>query len=327
MFVSHPLIKRNRVEAREYQIKIAENSLKDNTLIVLPTGLGKTNIALLACAEKLNKEDGKILFLSPTKPLVNQHKQTFENLSEIGDLEIVSGEIKPEKRKKLYEKGRIIFATPQTIANDLKKKVLNLKDFVMLIVDEAHHTVGNYAYTYIAKRYMDESKNPLIIGMTASPGGKIAKIEEIKNNLFINQVEAKSEADDEIKKYVKEKEMKKIEVFFPDDYKVAKKIIEKIISKKIEQLHKKGALPTKKFSKKLLLDYHQFYMKKASSTKRKELYFAVSKISELMGIEGNIRKYYYEGFDTIINDFIMNGRSMQPPRNEVNSLISFGRIL
>ena len=52
-----------------------------------------------------------------------------------------------------------------------------------------------------------------------------------------------------------------------------------------------------------------------------------SEISELMGIEGNIRKHYYEGFDTIINDFIMNGRSMQPPRNEVNSLISFGNMM
>ncbi len=285
MFISHPLIKKGKVEVRDYQTKIAENSLKDNTLIVLPTGLGKTNIALLACAEKLNKVDGKILFLSPTKPLVNQHKQTFEDLSEIGDLEIVSGETKPERRKKLYDKGRIIFATPQTISNDLKSRVLNLKDFVMLVVDEAHHTVGNYAYTYIANRYIKESKNPLIIGMTASPGGKITKIEEIKNNLFINQVEAKSEIDEEIKKYVKEKEMKKIEVGFPEDYKNAKKLIEGIISKKGEQLYKKGALPTKKFSKKLLLDYHQLYMKKANSTKRKELYFAVSKISELIKLD------------------------------------------
>jgi CRISPR-associated protein Cas1 len=50
-------------------------------------------------------------------------------------------------------------------------------------------------------------------------------------------------------------------------------------------------------------------------------------IPELMGIEGNIRKWYYEGFELIINDFTMNGRSMQPPRNEVNSLISFGNMM
>jgi len=52
-----------------------------------------------------------------------------------------------------------------------------------------------------------------------------------------------------------------------------------------------------------------------------------TEIPELMGIEGNIRKLYYEGFELIINDFSMNGRSMQPPRNEVNSLISFGNMM
>jgi len=50
-------------------------------------------------------------------------------------------------------------------------------------------------------------------------------------------------------------------------------------------------------------------------------------IPELMGIEGNIRKLYYAGFDLIINDFTMSGRSMQPPLNEVNSLISFGNMM
>jgi CRISP-associated protein Cas1 len=50
-------------------------------------------------------------------------------------------------------------------------------------------------------------------------------------------------------------------------------------------------------------------------------------INELMGIEGNIRKTYYDAFDLIINDFEMNGRSMQPPRNEVNALVSFGNMM
>ena len=53
----------------------------------------------------------------------------------------------------------------------------------------------------------------------------------------------------------------------------------------------------------------------------------LNEISELMGIEGNIRKNYYEGFESIINDFSMDGRSMQPPKNEVNSLISFGNMM
>ena len=50
-------------------------------------------------------------------------------------------------------------------------------------------------------------------------------------------------------------------------------------------------------------------------------------IDMLMGIEGNIRQVYYEGFDIILNDFAMNGRSKQPPKNEVNALVSFGNMM
>jgi len=50
-------------------------------------------------------------------------------------------------------------------------------------------------------------------------------------------------------------------------------------------------------------------------------------IDELMGIEGNIRKNYYEAFELIINDFSMGGRSYQPPKNEINAMISFGNMM
>ncbi|WMJ74742.1 type I-B CRISPR-associated endonuclease Cas1b [Cytophagaceae bacterium ABcell3] len=50
-------------------------------------------------------------------------------------------------------------------------------------------------------------------------------------------------------------------------------------------------------------------------------------VPELMGIEGNIRQVYYEAFDIILNDMPMQGRSKQPPLNEVNALISFGNMM
>lgn len=55
--------------------------------------------------------------------------------------------------------------------------------------------------------------------------------------------------------------------------------------------------------------------------------FTTTDIDMLMGIEGNIRQVYYESFDIILNDFAMNGRSKQPPKNEVNALISFGNMM
>ncbi len=50
-------------------------------------------------------------------------------------------------------------------------------------------------------------------------------------------------------------------------------------------------------------------------------------IDEIMGVEGNIRKFYYDGLNLIINDFIMDLRSKQPPLNPVNALISFGNMI
>lgn len=50
-------------------------------------------------------------------------------------------------------------------------------------------------------------------------------------------------------------------------------------------------------------------------------------VAELMGIEGNVRKTYYQAFDAIINDFSMQGRNKRPPKDEVNALISFGNQL
>lgn len=53
----------------------------------------------------------------------------------------------------------------------------------------------------------------------------------------------------------------------------------------------------------------------------------VERVDELMGLEGNIRQVYYDVFNVILKDFEMGGRSKQPPRNEVNTLISFGNMM
>ncbi|MBP1613901.1 MAG: hypothetical protein H6Q13_1349 [Bacteroidetes bacterium] len=50
-------------------------------------------------------------------------------------------------------------------------------------------------------------------------------------------------------------------------------------------------------------------------------------VQELMGVEGMIRQTYYDAFNLILNDFEMGNRSKQPPRNEVNALISFGNMV
>jgi Fanconi anemia group M protein len=70
-FVDHPMMRERTVEARGYQLEIATRALEANTLVVLPTALGKTVIAELVTAEVLNRYPGcRVMVLAPTKPLV-----------------------------------------------------------------------------------------------------------------------------------------------------------------------------------------------------------------------------------------------------------------
>src|SRR2546425_8954134 len=65
-------------EPREYQRRIAETATASNTLVVLPTGLGKTMIAILVAASRLEKvSEGKGLVMAPTKPLTLHHYESF----------------------------------------------------------------------------------------------------------------------------------------------------------------------------------------------------------------------------------------------------------
>ena len=129
MFINQEFIKKDHIDSRQYQINIAKSVKNENSLVVLPTGLGKTIIALMLISIKLKSTDEKILFLAPTKPLVTQHsKYLKENLTIKNEkISIFTGEVSPEKRKDIWQNSRIIVSTPQVIENDLLSKRLDLK--------------------------------------------------------------------------------------------------------------------------------------------------------------------------------------------------------
>ena len=87
---------------RLYQQTVFATATKYNTLVVLPTGMGKTNIFLLLAAQRLKQyPNSKILFIGPTRPLIDQYKQVFIKHFEIEEdkLAIFTGYVKPEKRE------------------------------------------------------------------------------------------------------------------------------------------------------------------------------------------------------------------------------------
>ncbi len=63
---------------RTYQFNIVWSALFENTLVTLPTGLGKTFIASTVIFNFYWWfKDGLIFFLAPTKPLVTQQFHSF----------------------------------------------------------------------------------------------------------------------------------------------------------------------------------------------------------------------------------------------------------
>ena len=149
--VEHKFIVPNSVEIRDYQISLANQAKNENCLIVLPTGLGKTVVALHVIADYIAKGNGGVLFLAPTRVLVNQHYEFLKNTLTIADIALITGEDLLSKRKKLWLNS-IICATPEITRNDIVRKIVDTNQFSLIIFDEAHRAVGDYAYVTIAEQ-------------------------------------------------------------------------------------------------------------------------------------------------------------------------------
>ncbi|WP_456472613.1 DEAD/DEAH box helicase [Methanocaldococcus sp.] len=251
MYVQHKLIKPNKLEARIYQQLIAANALKDNTLVVLPTGLGKTAIAVLVIAGLLSKKDGKVLILAPTRPLVEQHYRNLKELLNIDGIVALTGKIPPAKREKLYKEGKIFIATPQVIENDIVSGRLNIDDFILLVADEAHHTVGNHAYAYVAKKFKDKVH---ILALTASPGHDVDKVMEICENLGIRRIEFRDENDEDVKPYVAKVKTIPIKIDLPLEFKNAIKLLDEAIKERLKFLKDFGVIDSINVTKTELLE-------------------------------------------------------------------------
>ena len=239
------------IEPREYQKRIYETCIEKNCLVVLSTGLGKTLIALMVAIERMKKFPGKkVVFLAPTRLLADQHLRYFKkHLPELfADMQIFTGMVLPENRKKIWQTSDIIFSTPQCIANDVRNNLYDLSEVCLLVEDEAHRCMKNYDYNFIAQNYMKNAENPRIIGLTASPGSEKAKIKEICRNLSIEEVELRNRESQDVKSYVQELEFEKIGLDFPPELEEIKQALLRLFEKYVDELKSRRLLfgfPTK----------------------------------------------------------------------------------
>jgi Fanconi anemia group M protein len=240
--VDHPLLAPDFIERRLYQIRLAGTARDADTLVCLPTGLGKTTVSLLVTAERLQEVGGKSLFLAPTKPLVQQHADFYREALEIPDDEIVvfTGEVRPDDRAELWESARIVIATPQVVENDLVGNRVSLRDVTHLTFDECHRATGDYAYVYIAERYHADAADPLVTGMSASPGGDEEAILEVCANLGLDEVAVMTEDDADVDEYTYDTDVEWERIDLPDEVLDIRDALNEVITDRLEKLKSLG---------------------------------------------------------------------------------------
>lgn len=312
-FVEMDNIKPFKIVKREYQINIF-NSIKDkNSLVVLPTGLGKTVIAIMVIAYKVNF--GKVIFLAPTKPLCEQHYSNIKEIVSIDGIFLITGEkTKKEKRKEIYNMARIIVATPQTIKNDFD--IIDFSKFSLAIFDEVHRCVGNYAYVDIAKKCLEYKVQTL--GLTASPGSDYSKLKEVIEALGIENIEVRTEDDADVKPYIAERKIRWKIIEMPREIKEIEAKINEIIVDFLIELNKyiKIKISPKRITKKMLIELQERFQRRIGE--KGSIYNAISLTSALIKIYHLKEMLTSQGIDAAKNyitklekDFSRAGRKIR----------------
>ena len=244
--LDRPLVTPGLLENRVYQTQLADAARQQHSLVCLPTGLGKTTVSLLVTAARLHEVGGKSLMLAPTKPLVSQHADFYREALEIPDDEIVvfTGEVRPDDRAALWEDARVVLATPQVVENDLVGNRISLAEVTHCTFDECHRATGEYAYNYIAERYREDAENPLVTGMSASPGDDEEAILAVCQNLGIDNVEVMTDEDADVSAYTHQTAVEWERIELPETVAEIRDLVREVIRDRLVELQDLGVTGT-----------------------------------------------------------------------------------
>lgn len=308
-FINHPLLRKNLLQFREYQRNISSFALNKNTLVILPTALGKTIISLLVSINTLyNYRDKRILILAPTRPLVNQHWKSFVSYIKLPNDQtaLVTGKIPPYARTIVWKSDaiRLVFSTPEVVRNDIKQKRVSLENFFLIVFDEAHRAVKDYAYTFIADQYVRHCSFPLILGLTASPGSEKNKIQDICNNLYIEHLEYKTEEDADVKRFINPIDISWEWFDLPSEYHYVKSILKTMLEEKLNWLTSRNIVTKNSkwiFKRDLISlgDELRRTLLTLPEEQRRSLYFALMQQSIALSLMYCIELMESQGFNSL----------------------------
>ncbi|KAG7298937.1 hypothetical protein JYU34_017404 [Plutella xylostella] len=190
-----------QLKARPYQEQLEEIAMRKNTIIHLPTGSGKTYIAirvitrLRAAIQKPWGEGGKrTFFLVNNIPLVDQQRNMIERRCPVDGVAGYSGEDRvdywnKDKWDEELSKHQVIVMTSQILNDMLTHQYIRIEDINLLIFDECHHAVVDHPMRLIMKKFEDcpKHKQPRVIGLSATllnaNAGSEYKIEQYLKDL------------------------------------------------------------------------------------------------------------------------------------------------
>ncbi|XP_028995412.1 Fanconi anemia group M protein isoform X2 [Betta splendens] len=200
---------------RGYQLKMSEAALFQNTLVCLPTGLGKTFIASVVMYNFYRwYPTGKIVFMAPTKPLVSQQIEACYKVMGIPQEHMaeLTGSTVARQRQEVWRSKRVFFLTPQVMVNDLSRDTCPAQQVKCVVIDEAHKALGNHAYCQVVRQLSSQTLQFRILALSATPGGDTKSVQSVISNLLISHIELRSEESPDILAHSHQRSVEKVVV-------------------------------------------------------------------------------------------------------------------
>ncbi|MFH1133825.1 MAG: DEAD/DEAH box helicase [Nanoarchaeota archaeon] len=298
------------IQPRLYQETIFHEASLHNCLVVLPTGMGKTLIALMLAAQRLKQyPNSKVVMLAPTRPLAQQHLDSFKRHLDLPaeGLVLFTGLIDAERRAALWKDTKIVVATPQGIENDLINGKITLEQVSLLVIDEAHRAVKDYSYVWIADQYHKRANYPRILGMTASPGSDVETINEVCKNLFIESIEIRTEDDPDVAPYIQEVKISWVHVELPPSFQAIQRHLKDCVADKVKDIKATGAVEGKLFadmSRREILGFQaELQAELAQGNRGFDVLRALSLAAEIMKVQHALELIESQGI-TSLNQYL-----------------------